>query len=433
MTKINVIANTLLVVFICLLLPGGALFSQANTARISRHLSPVFHYDLIRVDSPKQNMSRFYIYVKIAFDELTFVLDDSVFRAKYEISLIVADKKNYQVDGKVWQEEVVAMNFQQTNARRLFSLTHGIFDLPPEEYKLTIGFTDLETNKTSTAKQKIKLKNLKRNKLAVSEIAFVRNLVVDSLGVKSFSPEVADYLIDISNGLYAYFEIYSKSEEVKTFDVSYTIKDAKGKKIYEDKYKRRRDGVRTLEYFSLSKRNLSQGTYKVKLNVTQGRNKAETTKNFVVRWADIPSTISDIELAIKQLKYIAKKKEWDRLKKTSKEEKLAEFKKFWDKRDPSPGTKTNEWMDEYYNRVAYANSNFSGFREGWKSDMGMIFIIFGPPSDIERHPFDSESKPYEIWYYYQINRNFVFMDHTGFGDYRLITRSWEDWRSLIRY
>jgi hypothetical protein len=53
--------------------------------------------------------------------------------------------------------------------------------------------------------------------------------------------------------------------------------------------------------------------------------------------------------------------------------------------------------------------------------MGMIFILFGPPSNIERHPFEIDYKPYEIWYYYELNREFVFVDETGFGEYRLVS------------
>ena len=58
---------------------------------------------------------------------------------------------------------------------------------------------------------------------------------------------------------------------------------------------------------------------------------------------------------------------------------------------------------------------------GIKAKIRMVFILFGPPSDIERHPFDIHTKPYEVWYYYQINRTFVFVDESGFGEYRLVT------------
>ena len=119
---------------------------------------------------------------------------------------------------------------------------------------------------------------------------------------------------------------------------------------------------------------------------------------------------------------------------TSEDEKIESFKRFWAQRDPSPGTDRNELMDEYYNRVAYANENYTGFRDGWKTDMGMIYIIFGSPSDIERHPFEQNYKPYEVWYYYHINRMFIFVDETGFGEYRLsVPYDWRDWQGGIYY
>jgi hypothetical protein len=57
--------------------------------------------------------------------------------------------------------------------------------------------------------------------------------------------------------------------------------------------------------------------------------------------------------------------------------------------------------------------------------MGMVFIILGEPNDVERHPFEQGAKPYQIWYYYQQDRRFIFIDETGFGDYRLVY-GWEE-------
>ncbi|MCK4723767.1 MAG: GWxTD domain-containing protein, partial [Dehalococcoidia bacterium] len=58
---------------------------------------------------------------------------------------------------------------------------------------------------------------------------------------------------------------------------------------------------------------------------------------------------------------------------------------------------------------------------GWESDMGMVYIIYGQPDDIERHPFDIDRKPYQIWFYYSKGWRFVFMDVNMLGDYRLVT------------
>ena len=82
-------------------------------------------------------------------------------------------------------------------------------------------------------------------------------------------------------------------------------------------------------------------------------------------------------------------------------------------------------MEEYYSRVEYANKNFSHYQAGWKTDMGMVFILFGSPNNVERHPFDIDSKPYEIWSYYDYNRSVIFVDESGFGDYQLLTPIWD--------
>jgi hypothetical protein len=57
--------------------------------------------------------------------------------------------------------------------------------------------------------------------------------------------------------------------------------------------------------------------------------------------------------------------------------------------------------------------------------MGMVFIILGAPSSVDRHPFEIDSKPYEIWYYYDFDRQIVFVDESGFGNYRLVTPIWD--------
>jgi len=88
--------------------------------------------------------------------------------------------------------------------------------------------------------------------------------------------------------------------------------------------------------------------------------------------------------------------------------------------DPTPETEHNELMDEYYKRVSYANENFDGWKDGWETDRGMIYILFGPPDQVERtNPSMSNSTLYQIWTYNRINKQFIFKDQNGFGDFRL--------------
>ena len=59
---------------------------------------------------------------------------------------------------------------------------------------------------------------------------------------------------------------------------------------------------------------------------------------------------------------------------------------FWQRRDPTPDTIENEFKEEHYRRMAYANEHFAAGIPGWKSDRGRIYIMYGPADEIESHP-----------------------------------------------
>jgi GWxTD domain-containing protein len=128
------------------------------------------------------------------------------------------------------------------------------------------------------------------------------------------------------------------------------------------------------------------------------------------------------------MRYIAKKNGVKKIQSSPPEKRREAFLEFWRENDPTPGTEANELMDEYYRRVNYANANFRSFREGWKTDMGMVYIIFGPPSETDRNPFNRFGALYagrtvkaaELWIYYDLNRQFVFFDEIGNGEFRMV-------------
>jgi GWxTD domain-containing protein len=99
---------------------------------------------------------------------------------------------------------------------------------------------------------------------------------------------------------------------------------------------------------------------------------------------------------------------------------------FWLRRDPTPGTVENEFKEEHYRRIAYANEHFAAKVPGWKTDRGRIYIMYGPPDEINdykqggaAHPF-----PYQEWRYRLIpgvGTNVVveFDDADGTGEYHM--------------
>jgi GWxTD domain-containing protein len=180
----------------------------------------------------------------------------------------------------------------------------------------------------------------------------------------------------------------------------------------------------------VSLNNLSFDKYKIEVNAAGSQTSASTSSLVISESMEFPLSLNNIDELISQLQYIANKNEMEHMEKAKTTgEKQKRFIDFWKSKDPTPNTKRNEAMLEYYRRLKYADKNFSTvYSKGWKSDMGMVYIIYGNPSNIERHPYEMDAKPYEIWDYYDINRQFIFVDNTGFGDFRLVTPIWDTFR-----
>ncbi|MGO9402163.1 MAG: GWxTD domain-containing protein [Terriglobales bacterium] len=110
---------------------------------------------------------------------------------------------------------------------------------------------------------------------------------------------------------------------------------------------------------------------------------------------------------------------------------------FWQRRDPTPDTEENEFKEEHYRRIAYANEHFAAGIPGWKSDRGRIYIVFGPPDEIESHPSggsyerpmeegggETSTFPFEQWRYRYlegIGQEVIieFVDSCMCGDYHM--------------
>jgi hypothetical protein len=83
-------------------------------------------------------------------------------------------------------------------------------------------------------------------------------------------------------------------------------------------------------------------------------------------------------------------------------------------------------MEEFYYRISSANQRFGSGVPGWRTDRGQVLVSFGEPDITERHPYNYNVEPYEVWWYNRIGRKFIFVDKTGFGDYELLVPIWDD-------
>ncbi len=152
----------------------------------------------------------------------------------------------------------------------------------------------------------------------------------------------------------------------------------------------------------------------------------ESVKSVYKRWMD-----EDVRWIITD----EERKTFNSLKTDDEREQFIE--QFWLRRDPDPDTDVNEYREEYYQRIAYANEHYTSGIPGWKTDRGRMYIMFGKPDQIESHPsggsYDrptwegggsTSTFPFEIWWYRYIEGvgsdvEIEFVDPTGSGEYRI--------------
>ena len=117
------------------------------------------------------------------------------------------------------------------------------------------------------------------------------------------------------------------------------------------------------------------------------------------------------------------------------EEREAFIENFWLRRNPNPDSPENEFREEHYRRIAYANEHFAAGKPGWKTDRGHIYISFGAPDSIDAHPSggsyqrtveegggETATFPFETWHYRYLegvgeNIDIEFVDTCLCGDY----------------
>jgi GWxTD domain-containing protein len=249
--------------------------------------------------------------------------------------------------------------------------------------------------------------------------------------------------------LYYYTEIYNLSDLQEGSDSCYTvttiIKDNAGTVVKEMPAKRRiRKGMSVVEVGHMYVGTLISDSYHLQIIIRDNGNNdsiSMTKPFFVYRAADYAGAHTDLAnkqaemnafhtLSEKELdryfdmmRYIAsgyEKKVYHALNTEGKRQFLLAF---WKKLDTVPETEVNEFKNEYLQRVGIANERYgAGAKEGWRTDQGRIFIIYGKPDQIDRYHGGFNQYPYQIWHYYGVEGGveFVFVDTAGYGVMRLV-------------
>ncbi|MCX7834404.1 MAG: GWxTD domain-containing protein [Ignavibacteria bacterium] len=412
---------------IIILIKTNLLLSQYEGKQTELFQEQYYFIDPLVFYVKDSSKARIDIYVEIPLATLQFKKNQNTqkFDANFDFLVTITNSNNEIVINNNIPETISRTPEEQKSINEESEYRIKTFYLLPDTYKILTTLRDRNNYKEYKIEKVVFVPNFNLEDISMSSIMLLSDFTTDSLGRKIIYPLVTNNVSDLKD-IYIFFEIYNNSENTFPISINYKILNEKDLSVKTGSFSYVITPGTNQKIDKLNPYDYTIGNYKLQLysNVYPT---LSSEKDFTYRWTELPMTIDDLDKAINQMIYIATNDELSYIRNApSQAEKERRFLEFWKSKDPNPKSPKNEVMIEYYNRVKIANEKFSNYAvEGYRTDMGMVYIIYGPPSNVERHPFDDYSRPYEIWEYYDMNKQFIFVDYTGFGDYRLITPIWD--------
>ena len=403
-------------------------FSQTKT---KTELSDPYYFDAIVFKGDSLNLSRIDCYFMIPYQSLDFINSGSIFGASYTIDISITDSSGTIVESRKIEKKIREKEYFVTQGGTgSFDYFQERFHLKNGKYEISVILNDKISNKVSEKNRYITVLNFSQFDLSLSGLMLVSS--IEEVGGKfKITPHISDNIGNLNEGFFVFFEAYNVKKQYDSVDIVWEIYNSKDTKIaYSDRIRKSaKDNVNRI-YIKIPKvEELTSGTYLLKVIALQPINiKEYSDQSFIaIAQRSITQTrtiggniLADLNMAIRQLRYVANREDLDKIENgQTTDEKQKLFEAFWKNLDPSPGTERNEAFEEYYERINYANQNFKSYQEGWMTDKGMVYVIYGEPYSIDKLNSYGDNRNSERWIYNN-NRDFIFVDNTGFGDFRLV-------------
>lgn len=382
--------------------------------------------------SMDDSLQRIDAYVIIPYSSLRFEKNGEAFGAHYEMTIRVDDLKGNKIIEIPKDKKIVEKDYFITmGGSGSFDYSQNQLRLPAGNYNISAEIRDSHSGKTYRRSRKISILNFSNYPFSMSGILLVN--AIEGIGEKyKITPHLSDNVGSLKEGFFLFYEIYNENDK-DAVDFVYRILDKNGTMIKQSKKYRKALKKGTNQHFikvELDEK-FKQGEYLIRLfalKPSEGEEMKNTDilaiaeRSFKFYHAMTGFVLQDLYLAVKQLVYACDSDEYEFIQNApNEEEKRKRFDDFWKMKDPSPKTERNEAFEEYYGRIAIANKKFRSYTNGWKTDQGMVFIIYGAPYNVERYSSAANGVVHERWTYTD-NRVFIFVDNSGFGnDFRLHT------------
>ncbi|HZW37693.1 MAG TPA: GWxTD domain-containing protein [Ignavibacteriaceae bacterium] len=330
------------------------------------------------------------------------------------------------------------------------------FHLPAGLYKVTIGGKDGFNDKSKKyISEYVKVDPMVKSTTSISNIQLASSIIQESTNKGSIFYKNSYEIVPIPTSVFGdnlpvvfyYLELYGL-QQIKpenNIKLNTYVFNSKGKMVVNKTKVITHNTNTRVEVGSVPINKLYTDTYTLIISLIDSADNYGVTssKKFFVYNPDVVNTdtssgevssslssefgvMSEEELdeMFEKSRYIATESEEDKYEAINNVEGKREFMfNFWKSRDKDPSTPQNEYFREYLNKIELSNQRYGTIqKEGWRSDRGRVFLIYGEPSEVERYPNQLDTKPYEIWHYNELEGGviFVFADLSGFNDYLLL-------------
>jgi GWxTD domain-containing protein len=400
------------------------LLMMAVAAHAQRSESGQVFFDAISFAGDAPDSTRLDLYLAVPNSAITFDREGNTFTGRYQVTLKVA------ADGKNWLDTVFTRRVTAPagagGARPGLEFYQLPVIVPPGTYVASVELMDLRSNVTISNKRNVTTIDYSRFPFALSGLMLVSKIREDSSGYV-ITPMISEDVSRSADGYFLFFEAYNTTgKTATTFRATYKTPD--GKKVMTTTFDKAIPDGKSQQWVRMSYTGLGRGTYVVELRATPSD---DSTRTLAVaeRMVRVEGSVDHLPLSedelnekISQIRYVATQSEMDFIKDGGTfAERQKRYADFWQKLDPTPGTPQNEAMDDYFQRIQYANDRYKSYAPGWLTDKGRVYIIYGPPDNVTSDPFRNDGKAIETWQYYDRSLRLVFVDESGFGDFRLVS------------
>ena len=431
------------------LIAGGLLTIIASAilqAQVAVPRQPLrISVDVARFRGGDDKHSFLELYYAFPRNSLTFTKDSAGFSAGLDITLRVFQKDSAVLADRWLVPQVSAEAVADSPVMNLVGLAQ--VQLMQGEYLFKIlGRDRFNVQRVDSITLRVPVRPVAENDPALSDLEFASSIRMNPPTQGQFYKNTLEVVPNVG-GIFTeeqrcfyYAEAYNLVRGTDTIDyvLKATVFDAVGREVLSREKPKRRPGESSVIADQFSVGRLKTGTYALVLSLidTAGKSLATSGKKFYVynsqlgvdssllsAAANLPLNMymamgeAELDQEYRWLRYEANDTERSNYEQLSGADAKRKFlSEFWRVRPAGR-------RDEYLARVAVANQTMrAGPKDGYRTDRGRVLIMYGSPDDVDRHPNEIDSRPYEIWSFNNIQGGviFVFVQRTSGGEYELV-------------